>query len=81
MKSPVRGQFKVCLRGSIRSDQKVDFSHIHVMQLFQRALDLRLIGLGIYSKNQYAVLHLLCGQGELDEDIVVQSIPWFLDFF
>lgn len=68
----VRDQFSVCLLGFFRPDQGVHFSHINVMQLFQGVLDLRIVGLGIYSKNQCAVvLHLLYGQRELNDGIVV----------
>ena len=45
---------------SIKPDQDVNFSHVNVVRIFQRMLDLRLVDLGSHRKYQRAGVHLLC---------------------
>ena len=45
---------------SVKPDQDVNLSHVNVVRVFQRMLDLRLVDLGGHRKNQHAGVHLLC---------------------
>lgn len=61
----------------VSPDQSVDFGHVNVVQLLDGVFDLVLVGLDVYDEHQrVVVLNLLhgrlCGQGELDDGVVVQ---------